>query len=300
MKFKSICELSRDIQLRLLPQLPRDISIVYGIPRSGMVPATIVATALGATLAVVGGPPPAFGSRMKLKVLPEGGKSLLIDDSIHTGKAMSAAISSLGPDSVIDYCCAVYAHSRSLASVDFFAEILDGPRMFQWNFTGISATKNYCWDLDGVICTNPTVYDDDGEEYLHHVLNEVRPLYLPQVKIKAIVTNRIERWRHETETWLRRFGVQYEQLLMQPWSTAAERREKSLPAEFKARHLIELDASAFIESHDSQARRIAAISGRPVLSIESMQLFDGTEEAKCSCLPDGTLDVAYEDAKVTA
>lgn len=293
MKFKSICDLSRDIQLRLLPQLPRDISVVYGIPRSGMVPATIVATALGATLAVVGGTP-TFGSRLKHKILPEGGKSLLIDDSIHTGKAMSAAILSLGPDSVIDYRCAVYAHSRSLSSVDFCAEILDGPRMFQWNFTGIRATQNYCWDLDGVICTVPTAYDDDGEEYRHSILNEVRPLYLPQVKVKAIVTNRIERWRHETETWLQRFGVQYEQLLMQPWSTAAERREKSSPAEYKARHLIDLDASAFIESHDSQARRIAAISGRPVLSIESMQLFDGKEETNCSFPPDDKLHVAVE------
>ena len=31
---------------------------------------------------------------------------------------------------------------------------------------------------------------------------------------------------------------------------------------------------AFIESHDSQAERIAAIAGIPVLSIESMRLFD--------------------------
>ncbi len=263
-----------------------------------MVPATIVATAIGATLAVVGGQP-TFGSRIKHKVLPEGGKALLIDDSIQTGKAMSAAISSLGSERVIDYRCAVYVHSLSLYSVDFFAEILDGPRMFQWNFNGIRAAQDYCWDLDGVICTAPTVYDDDGEEYQHHILNEVRPLYLPQVKIKAIVTNRIERWRHETETWLRKFGVQYEQLLMQPWSTAAERREKSLPAEFKARHLVDLGASAFIESHDGQARRIAAISGRPVLSIESMRLFDGTEETKCPCLPEGKLHVAYKDAKVT-
>jgi hypothetical protein len=299
MRFKSFCDLSRDIQVRLLPQLPRDISIVYGIPRSGMVPATIVATTLGATLASVGGPP-AFGSRRKHKILPEGGKSLLIDDSIHTGKAMSAAIASLGGDSAIDYRCAVYAHSQSLASVDFFAEILDGPRIFQWNFTGISATKTFCWDLDGVICTNPTVYDDDGEEYRYHIVNDVRPLYLPQVKVKGIVTNRIERWRPETEKWLHQFGVQYERLLMQPWRTASERREKSGPAEFKAEHLIRLGASAFIESHDGQAQRIAAITGRPVLSIESMRLFNGADQVNSIGPFDSALHVAAGHGTTTA
>lgn len=282
MQFKSLCDLGRDIHTKLLPKLPRDISIVYGIPRSGMVPAGIVATALGARLGMVGGTS-SFGSRRKHKVLPEGGRSLIIDDSIHTGRAMSAAISALGLDATMDYRCAVYAHPRALPAIDFYAEVLEGPRVFQWNFTGISATKNYCWDMDGVICTEPTVYDDDGKAYRNHILNEVMPLYLPQVRIKAIVTNRIERWRSVTEMWLRRYGVQYEHLYMQPWSTALERRNKSLPEEFKARCLVDLDASVFIESHDSQARRIAAISGRPVLSIESMRLFDDAKETNRSC-----------------
>jgi uncharacterized HAD superfamily protein len=271
--FKSLRDLCADIQLKLLPRLPRDISTVYGIPRSGMIPAAIIATALGSRLGVVGGGP-FFGSRQKHKVLPEGGKLLLVDDSMHTGKAMLAASSALGMDMVVDYRCAVYAHSESLSGVDFYAEVLDGGRIFQWNFTGIKATENYCWDLDGVICTNPTVYDDDGDSYASQILNDVKPLYLPQVKVKAIVTNRIERWRQGTEAWLSRYGVQYGQLIMQPWRTAAERRANSTPEEFKAKHLRELGATAFIESHDDQAKKIAALSGRPVLSIESMQLFD--------------------------
>jgi uncharacterized HAD superfamily protein len=243
-----------------------------------MIPATIVATALGAKLGIVGGVP-CFGSRRKHKVLPEGGKTLLVDDSIHTGKAMSQARDSLCDDQAIDYTCAVYAHSQSLNYVDYYAEVLDEQRIFQWNFTGIKATEGYCWDMDGVICTNPTVYDDDGEAYRNHILDEVKPLYLPQVKVKAIVTNRIERWRHETETWLRRYGVQYECLIMQPWATAVERRAGSSTEVFKARHFIEMNGTAFIESHDNQARRIAALSGRPVLSIESMRLFEGDGSA---------------------
>lgn len=272
MRFKSLRNLCSDIQLKVLPQLPRDISVVFGIPRSGMIPAAIVATALGARLGIAGGPS-FFGSRQKHKVLPEGGKTLLIDDSIHTGKAMSAAITLFDPHIAVDYTCAVYAHSMSLNSVDFYAEVLDGERIFQWNFTGIKATEKYCWDLDGVICTDPTVFDDDGEDYANHILNEVQPMYLPQVKVKAIVTNRVERWRQATASWLSRYGVEYEHLIMQPWKTAAERRANSSPEEFKATHLRALGGTAFIESHDHQARKIASLSNRPVLSVESMQLF---------------------------
>lgn len=274
MRFKSLSDLSVDIQVKLLPQLPRDVGVVYGIPRSGMIPATIIATAIGAKLGTLGGAS-YFGSRQKHRVLPTGAKVLLVDDSSHTGKAMAAASAALRRERVDHYTCAVYAHTNSSSRLDFYAEVLDDGRIFQWNFTGVKATERFCWDMDGVICTNPTVFDDDGDGYRNHILNEVRPLYLPQVMVKAIVTNRLERWRSETETWLHRYGVQYRELLMQPYPTAAERRQKSRAEEFKVRHFIERDGSIFIESHDRQAQTIAALSRRPVLSVESMQLFGG-------------------------
>ena len=272
MTFKSICDLSIDIYDKILPNLPRDIGIVYGIPRSGMLPASIIATAIGAELGILGGMP-CFGERKKNIVLPQRMKILLVDDSIHTGKAMLKATQVLGLDESCYYTCAVYVHSKSKHLIDYYAEVLDNGRIFQWNFSGIKATKDYCWDMDGVICTEPAIYDDDGENYRNEILNVVKPLLLPQVRIKAIVTNRMEKWRNDTETWLSKYGVQYDQLIMQPFSTATERRQNSTPEEFKARHLISLNGTLFIESHDVQAKRIAFLSKRPVLSIESMQLF---------------------------
>ncbi len=271
MEFKSICDLSRDIFDKILPNLPRDIGIVYGIPRSGMIPASIIATALGAELGILGGIP-SFGERKRNINFSERKKILLVDDSIHTGKAMVSASKILGGDRSLYYTCAIYAHSKSKHLIDFYAEILDDGRIFQWNFTGIGATKYFCWDLDGVICTNPIVFDDDGEEYRNEILHGVKPLYLPHVKIRAIVTNRIERWRNETESWLGRHGVQYEDLIMQPFSTAKERRIKSTPEEFKAFHYVSLNGSLFIESHDVLAKKINNITNRPVLSVESMKL----------------------------
>lgn len=273
MIFKSISDLSNDIFEKLLPNLPRDIGVVYGIPRSGMLPATILATSLGVDLGILGGQP-SFGERKKNIVIPKGSKILLVDDSIHTGKAMLKASMLLKHDRSHYYTCAVYAHSKSIHLIDFYADVIDNGRIFQWNFTGIKATKNYCWDMDGVICTNPSVLDDDGEIYRNEILNCVKPLYIPQVIIKAIITNRIERWRTETEAWLNRYGIQYEQLIMQPYATALERRKNSTPEAFKAKNFLEQNGTIYIESHDNQAKNIAKLSGRPVLSIASMKLFN--------------------------
>lgn len=49
--------------------------------------------------------------------------------------------------------------------------------------------------------------------------------YLPSHPIKALVTSRLEKYRPETEEWLRRHGVVYEQLIMLDLPSAAERRQ---------------------------------------------------------------------------
>lgn len=268
MNFKSIKDLRNDIKNSLLLKLPRDIGAVYGIPRSGLLPASIIATALGVDLGVVGGPP-LFGARKSLFVREPGNKILLVDDSIFGGGAMSRAKSILNKEC---YTCAVYAHPKSKDCLDFYAIELDGPRFFEWNFAGIKATENYMFDMDGVICEDPRVYDDDGPGYQTEI-KVVRPLYLPQTKIKAICTNRIERWRPETEAWLKKYNVVYDKLIMQPFKTAVERRKFSNPGEYKAKHYVKSGAAVFIESHDWQAKVIAAKSNKPVLSIESMKLF---------------------------
>jgi len=274
MKFKSIKNLSTDIFEKIIPILPRDIGIVYGIPRSGMLPASIISTSLGAKLGVLGHDGH-FGARGKNIILPMGEKALLVDDSIHKGGAMSRAKEILNIYNLQYYTCAIYAHSKSVHNIDFYAEIIDNGRIFQWNFSGIKATKDFSWDMDGVICTNPKVYDNDGIEYQFEILNGVKPLHLPQVKIHSIVTNRIERWRPETTKWLNKYGVRYNNLIMQPYKSAIDRRKYSTPSEFKAKKFKKSNSTIFIESDEQQARIIAELSNKPVLSIETMELHGG-------------------------
>lgn len=268
MNFRSIKDLRDDIKNHLLIKLPRDIGMVYGVPRSGLLPASIIATALGVDLGMVGGPP-LSGVRKDIFVRKPGNKVLLVDDSIYGGGAMRKALNIFGKECLT---CAIYAHPKSKHMVNYYAIELPGPRFFEWNFTGIKATEDYFFDLDGVICEDPKVYDDDGPKYQAEI-KRVRPLYLPQTKVKAICTNRIERWRPETEAWLKEYDVVYEKLIMQPFSTAVERRKKSNPGEYKASHFGPSSSTVFVESHDSQAKVIASRSKKPVLSVESMKLF---------------------------
>lgn len=266
MHFKSINDMVFDIKTKLIPKLPKDIGTVYGVPRSGMIPASIVSTILGANLGVVG--QKSFHGKRIANFTKMGDKVLIVDDSMYRGGAMSEALKlHNGPC----YTCAIYVSPEIKNNVNYFAEILPGPRFFEWNFLGIKATEDFVFDMDGVICEDPKVYDDDGSAYQREI-ESIKPLYIPQVKIKAICTNRIERWRPQTEAWLRRNSVIYDKLLMQPFQTAVERRLKSTSAGFKAQYYIN-NGSLFVESHDVHAKEIAKITKKPVLSIESMKLF---------------------------
>lgn len=267
MNFKSIKNMSEDIRRYLMPKLPSDIGIVYGVPRSGLLPATIIATFLGAELATIG-QSSISGQRKKNFIKRKKTRSLIVDDSMYRGGAMQKALQMCDKPCET---CVVYVSPESKTKVNYFSEILPGPRFFEWNFLGIKATEDFVFDMDGVICEDPKVYDNDGASYQKEI-ESVRPLFIPQVKIKAICTNRIERWRPQTENWLNRYGVLYDELLMQPFKTAVERRLKSTSAGFKSEYY-KNNGTLFVESHNSHAKEISKITKKPVLSIEAMKLF---------------------------
>lgn len=276
MIFRSFKDLSRDIRERLLPNLPRDIGTVYGIPRSGMIPASLIATAIGARLGILGGPS-FIGARQKNFAFPGGDKILVVDDSVHHGRAIKGSRSVLESLGARYYTCAVYTHSQSTHLVDFFADILDDQRIFEWNFAGIKFAGTFCWSLDWVICMwtsrLPGCLVDSIEE-----LRSAKPLYLPQIRVRAIIAERAERWRAETEAWLARYGVVYDELIMLPDSAAIRHSQLSM-AEYKAQCLTETGCVLLVEGRDSMAEKIIRFTRRQVLSVESMRLYPSADDA---------------------
>ncbi|MGE3268397.1 MAG: phosphoribosyltransferase family protein [Chloroflexota bacterium] len=278
MQYRSLADLNRDV-LRLLTQIPRDIDLVVGVPRSGLLAANLFALYLNLPLADVDG----FLAGRTLASGRRGGTArdpaapptyrsiLVVDDSISSGQQLRVVkerIAAAQPAAQVAYV-AVYATSVGASQVDFAGEIVEKPRCFEWNVLHHDQLDTFCVDIDGVLCLDPTSDEnDDGERY-EAFLREAIPYFLPTRKVGWLVTCRLERYRQHTERWLQRHGVQYGQLLMMQYPDAQARKQAGAYAEYKAEAYQRTGAALFIESSERQAVRIAALTGKPVLCLET-------------------------------
>ena len=156
---------------------------------------------------------------------------------------------------------------------DFWAIDLSWPHLLEWNLFNSVLSPCLAMDFDGIICHDCRAdQDDDGPRYRDFLQNAVHK-YLPRrLPVPLIVTARLEKYRGETEVWLRQHGVQWEQLVMHPAGTLRERNQDDIAA-FKARHFADWASKTvpapgpfvFAESDDRQASRIAQLSGRMVV-----------------------------------
>lgn len=269
-------DLARDA-LSLVPWcLARDVSAVYGVPRSGMLPATMLACALGVPCGVAGEAAHG-GSRQQARPRNATGPALLVDDSINHGGAMKRAVAYVeARTGARPLTAAIYARAEVAGLVDCVARQVEAPRWFEWNIFGCDAARFMAFDLDGVFCPDVPVREVDGEpeyEACIAALPCIRPTTFP---VGWIVTNRIERFRATTETWLIDHGIEVaHDLVMQPFATADARREASPPGAWKAHVYASLGTGCwlFIESHDAIACEIHERTGRAVLSLQSWRVW---------------------------
>ncbi len=270
-----------------IAKVPADTDLIVGIPRSGMLSAVILSentnipcTSLdcfmdGKTHSTASTDRKIFSGKAVRNVL-------VIDDSICTGKsvdAIRAQISDLGLDKKFNITyCAVYGCSWDTPSVDFCMTVCPTPRMFQWNYLNIWYLEKSCWDIDGLLCLDPTSdQNDDGPNY-EEFLRTARPLMIPKFEIMALVTSRLEKYRSQTEEWLAKHGVKYKKLYMLNVATAEERRRLGLHAPFKAKIFKSMHgAEFFYESERQQAIEISKLSGKPCFCTTTDELFFGGE-----------------------
>jgi uncharacterized HAD superfamily protein len=263
--------------------LPEDLSCVVGIPRSGMLAATILTfyrhvpvTDLDRFLE--GHFYSAGRRRFSMQDRDASGTVLVIDDSVASGCSMREAKDKIArapscKDLKIVYA-AVYCTPLSRSLVDVCFEELQNFRVFEWNVFHSDRLADACVDIDGVLCFDPTDDEnDDGAKY-RHFLQTVQPKIIPTITIGTIVSSRLEKYRPETEAWLAKHGVQYKSLVLLDGVSAEERRRRKLHATFKARVYAKSAAYFFIESSKAQAIEIARLTQKPVLSVEDMRLYD--------------------------
>ena len=282
MNYRSYAHLSEDIR-RGLPSLQRgQFDLVVGIPRSGMVPAYIIGLYLNVGVTSLDGllsneaikSGSTRRARLDLGVAQNAGRILLVDDSISSGESLKSTLARI-PHALRERITtlAVYSSRPERSDVDMFFEFIPEPRVFEWNVFHRSLLGRACVDIDGVLCRDPTsLENDDGERYIEFLEN-ADPLILPSYRIHSLVTNRLSKYRPQTEAWLARHGVEYQNLIMLDLPSAAERQRLGSHAAHKAKYYLDSGLDFFIESDTRQAREIARITKKSVYCVDATQVY---------------------------
>lgn len=215
----------------LCSQLPEDASKIVGVPRSGMIAASVMATTLHLPLYTLReGDIEPIGRGMRMSRHKErDGLTVVVDDTCASGTS-TLEIRKLLPDALT---VAIYCSPDAHVKPDMVGEYLELPHMLEWNLFSCGYMAGAGLDLDGIICRNPP--DQAVPRYL--------PRYIPP---KAIITARPERERAETESWLTKWGVQYGELVM--WPGEPLRRKGDTVADWKVEEMSRTGCEFYVES----------------------------------------------------
>ena len=277
MYYRSIPDMN-SIILKRLSILPRDFDLIVGIPRSGMLPANLLALYLNKPYtdihSFVNGHIYKAGERGQFFDIKQFKKILIVDDSIASGNALTkskALLHSIDPHFELSFC-AIYVIPEKKDMVDYYFELVPLPRYFQWNIFNHSVLEKACFDIDGVLCVDPTdEQNDDGPMYTDFILNAA-PLFVPGSKIGTLVTSRLEKYRPQTEAWLLKNNVKYNKLVMLDLPDMKARQKANNHAAHKANTYNQSEYVLFFESSLQQALELNKITGKPVFCTENFEM----------------------------
>ncbi len=277
MNYRNISDLNNTI-LRNLSLIPSDIDCIVAIPRSGIIPAILISLYKNLPFyelhSFVSGQICGGGERLKTYNLESYNKILVVDDSLWSGNSLSNAKEELAKVKLsYEYIyAAIYVKPGSEKLIDISFELLDIPRVFQWNLFHHYLLKNACLDLDGVLCVDPRDDEnDDGENYLNF-LTAAKPLYIPTVEINTIVSCRLEKYRQLTEAWLHSHNIKFNNLILLDLPDKDARTKWNKYGEFKAEIYEKSTCCLFIESSLQQAKIISNLTNKAVICTENFEL----------------------------
>jgi len=282
--YKSVASLNKDV-VTWLASLPRDIEVIVGVPRSGLLVANLLALHLNLPMTDVRGlldsrllaSGQRFG-RQRADYLDLPRNVFMVDDSVLTGSQMRAVREQIQaaelPHSVKYGAVYVTVESKDLVD-DYYCD-LPVPRVFEWNVMHGYIMENACVDIDGVLCRDPSEEENDDGPAYREFIRKVSPLYVPTRTVGWLVTSRLEKYRGLTEEWLQRHGIQYGGLIMMDFPDKQARVRANSYAAFKAAAYDETGASLFIESSLNLAREVARLAGKDVLCTETWEMVGPT------------------------
>jgi hypoxanthine phosphoribosyltransferase len=264
-KYVSMAEYSSMVH-EWIREMPKDFDVVCAIPRSGLIPATMIATELIKPLVVAdkNGQLHGWGvSGVPFTISPSS-VVLLVDDGVATGNVINGVkqnILALNPGITL-ITASVFENITALFGVDrsYFKHSYDMRLIFEFNITRIYYGE-FSVDMDGVLCR-----DYPGgrvREKYEKWVETADPYKIPIYKIKSIITNRDESVRGITEQWLDNYGVRYDNLIMNNGKD---------PVAFKIGALNEDRPEWFWESNSVWAKKIFDATGIPTLCLDTGEM----------------------------
>lgn len=265
------------------------ISGVVGIPRSGMIAASIIASILNVPLYSL-----TNNIVVKLSSYSNNGgyrmqfmkdeiskyPILIVDDTLANGNESERIRNLLIKQNFNNknfIMSVIYANPNNAHKTDCFYKTLTFPHLLEWNIFNSTIMHNTILDFDGVLCDDiPAIIDNSHVLYSDYI-NKIKPIKsrLPVLfKAMGICTGRLERYRDITENWLKSHNVNYDMLSM--YGGTKEERDSSIDKiiEHKSSFFIKnTEAKLFIESCDYQSRLIAKNTGKSVLCINTKKLY---------------------------
>lgn len=275
-----------DVVDELLHRIPTDVIAIAGHARTGMIPATKIASALHLPLFMIRSHTShrdivdtGHGWRLDTGKPRHQGTLLVVDDNCMTGNSLTrlrplvAKFVEQHPQFTGSKELVCFVNPLAQHTPEIVGEWVPWPNYYEWNLFNSTFTPGMAIDFDGILCDDCRPdQDDDGERYLDFIRNARPKKFLPRKDpIPLIVTARIEKYRAETMKWLARHRIRVKRLEMMPQQTLRERQRHD-PAHFKAMHFSRFMATRdrtnkrigpplFVESEERQARVIAEKTG---------------------------------------
>jgi uncharacterized HAD superfamily protein/hypoxanthine phosphoribosyltransferase len=258
-------------------RLPQNYDVIVGIPRSGLIVASIIACRLGKPLTT---PDKMLNAEYWLPTKDQTIKIgkvrnvLLVDDATGRGETMQTfywQLKNVFGDSLNITRASLLVEKRATDKVDLYYKVLTKGAFFEWNLVHCER-RPLGVDIDGVLCEEPPPEVDADERKYVNFISNARPYIIPQYTIEVIVTNRLERYREITEEWLKRHNVKYKNLIMLDLPSKRFRTQKIM-IQNKVNAIRQFDLYWFWESNWTEAQAIYKACRIPVLCIDKMVLF---------------------------
>jgi uncharacterized HAD superfamily protein/adenine/guanine phosphoribosyltransferase-like PRPP-binding protein len=246
-----------------------DYDIIIGIPRSGLIIASILATKYGKPLST-----PDMFQKGKYWVsdcytgIVNTGKILLVDDSCSSGSSILKAKQIIGKCTT----ACIYAPPGIGSIIDISLEKVSAPNQYEWSISHQpgSGVGNVAMDMDGVICEDCYTGNCDDEKYANW-LDNAKPLIIPCYKLKAIISNRLAKYKKQTVKWLKDHNVRYDNLYL--WDIEKRPENIDLWTAHKVNALKGLDIDLLYESDPYQSSVISEKCKIPVICMSNKKLY---------------------------